>query len=355
MNEAKASRYQRLRRRSTGAATALAAALLVLLLVSGGAAWLRDVTGGSAAAYALALVLLIEAAVLPLVWYRTAVLERQYGLSVVAAGAWLVDHATGAAFVAAAGALGAELLYATIQAWPRAWWLAAASGGALLIAVMSAVMPVLLLPAFHRSRPLERGPLRQRLMELAGRAGVRALDVHEWMVGDTTRRATAVLAGSGPTRRILLSSSLLRDYSDAEIEAVVAHELGHHVHRDMIALLAAEYVVLLAGGLVAAAALTLAGPALGLASPADRAGLPLLVLAAGGVSLLARPALHALSRRFERRADRFALTILPAPEVLGGVVRRMAAQNMVEERPSRAARWLFHSHPPVEERIRAAR
>ena len=94
---------------------------------------------------------------------------------------------------------------------------------------------------------------------------------------------------------------------------------------------------------------------LGLTSPADVAGLPLVVLSVAGVMLLATPLLNAWSRAHERRADRFALKTASEPAAFIGAVRRMAAQNLAEEHPSSAAFLLFHTHPTAEERIAAAR
>jgi STE24 endopeptidase len=107
--------------------------------------------------------------------------------------------------------------------------------------------------------------------------------------------------------------------------------------------------------MAAAAALAFAWQPLGLSSHADIAGLPLLVLAGGAVSLAATPLVNALSRRNERRADRYALALTSQPGAFISAMRRLAAQNLAEERPSRAVLWFFHTHPPIQQRIEAAR
>jgi STE24 endopeptidase len=354
VNEPRASRYHRLKRRAACGQVALAAALLGGLLWSGGSLWLRGLTGG-VAAYALVLAVALEVVMLPLAWYRTFVVERQYGLVRASLGDWLRDYGRGVALSTGAAVLASDLLYRAIAAWPHWWWAAGAGGGVLLAALAMWVAPVAILPLFQRSRPLGRDALRERLANLTHRIGVETPVVHESSAAAHERRAHASFVGVGGTRRVLLSATLLDDYSEDEIEAVLAHEIGHHVHRDVLSRLGAELVVLLAGLLAAWAALgQLWGP-LGLSSPGDAAGLPLLLLVAGGTRLLAIPLLNALSRRHERRADRFALQALASPEGFIGAVRRMAAQNLAEERPSRAVVWLFHTHPTVEERIAAAR
>jgi len=109
-----------------------------------------------------------------------------------------------------------------------------------------------------------------------------------------------------------------------------------------------------AGFYLAAQLLRVFSGAVGLRGVDDVAGLPLLLLAAGAVSLLMVPVAHAMSRAFERNADRFALDLTRNPAAFVSAMRRLAAQNLAEEHPSRIVQWLFYSHPPIQERIAAA-
>ena len=173
-------------------------------------------------------------------------------------------------------------------------------------------------------------------------------------LGDKSTKANAALAGLGATRRILVSDTMLAEYSDEEIEVVLAHEIAHHVHGDIWKGIAFESALILAGFSLAARLLdALAGP-VGLRSVADVAGLPLLLLAAGAVSLVMVPVTHAMSRAFERSADRFALDLTRNPGAFISAMRRLGAQNLAEEQPSTIVRWLFSTHPPIRERIAAA-
>jgi STE24 endopeptidase len=248
----------------------------------------------------------------------------------------------------------AELVYQAMR-WPSVWWLVAAAGCAAAMALVTAAGPVLLLPLLHGSRPVEREVLRHRLERLSRRAGIPVLSVHQVPLGERTRRASAALVGAGTTRRILLSDTLLASYSDDEIEVVMAHEMGHHVHRHMLKASAVELILLLAGFRLAALALDASWRWLGLASPADPAGMPLVVLAVGGVLVAATPLVNAWSRAHERHADRFALETASEPAAFIQAVRRMSAQNLAEDRPSSTAFLLFHTHPTAEERIASAR
>jgi STE24 endopeptidase len=337
-------------------------AVLAILLWSGGSATMRDLAGsftqsrpGVVAVYVLALALLEELVSLPLAFYRNFLLEQRYELSTATASAWFRDHAKAFALTTGLLLLAAEAAYALIGWNVRWWWVPAALLAAGTAAVLARLAPVLLLPVFYKFTRLEREALTDRLMTLSHSAGVRVLGVYEWGLGAKTRRANAALVGTGATRRILLSDTLLAEYSDDEIEVILAHELAHHVHRDILAALAVEMALLLTASYAAAAALARWWQPLGIGGPADVAGLPLLMLVFGGVMLAAMPLVNAFSRLNERRADRFALKLTNRADAFVTAMRRLASQNLVEERPSRAVVWLFHSHPPIEERIEAAR
>ena len=235
MNEDKAARYQRLRRRALVAAAAWTFILLVALLSSGAAAALRDVAQASAAAFPVsgwlrALVSVVvfvtilfgahEAGALPAAFYGGYLLERRYGLSRQTAGSWLGDHAKAAAVgwlvVVAAG----SVVVGCLHAWPRHWWIgawAAAMAGSVAAAWVATVF---ILPLFFRFSPLPQEPLRRRLADLAARAGVPVVGVFEWRLSDKTPRANAALAGLGGTRRILVSDTLVSDFSEDEVEVV---------------------------------------------------------------------------------------------------------------------------------------
>ena len=191
-------------------------------------------------------------------------------------------------------------------------------------------------------------------MALAERAGARVLGAYEWGLGEKTKKANAALAGLGTTRRILVSDTMLADYSDEEIEIVLAHELAHHVHGDIWKGIAFESALVMAGSSSRRARSEPRRRGSASRALADPAGLPLLLLAAGAVSVVMVPAAYALSRSYERSADRFALELTRNPAAFVSAMRRLAAQNLAEERPSRAIQWLFYSHPPVAERIASA-
>ncbi|MBE3135164.1 MAG: M48 family metallopeptidase [Acidobacteria bacterium] len=366
MNEDKATRYHRLKRRASVASLAWSAGFLVALLLSGGSVVIRDLASLAVARiatpawhsppvvvllYVTLLAVLHETVSLPIDFYRGFLLERRYGLATEQPRHWLHDHAKLSLLGFVFGVLGAVFVYATLWLVPGWWWIVSAAAFSLVAIALTTLAPVVLLPLFYHSTPLDREPLRARLVSLAARAGTPVVDAYEWRLSDRTRKANAALTGLGSTRRILVSDTLLAGYSDDEIEVILAHELAHHVHRDIWKGIAYETILTVAGFFIASRLLVLAVPALGLTGAADVAGLPILLLGAMLMSLVILPAANVLSRTYERRADRFALDLVRNPAAFTAAMRRLAAQNLAEERPSRLARWLFYSHPPIEERI----
>jgi STE24 endopeptidase len=368
VNEDKATRYHRLKRRASVASLLWAVVCLAGVLATGSSAGLRNVAdaaagsvgagswhaGAATIVYVALLSVLGEIAGLPLAVYSGFFLERRYDLSNETAAAWIRDRLKAFGISLTLGVGGAGLIYWFIRVSPDRWWIAAGGAFAVILVGLTNVAPVLLLPLFYPVKPLDREALRARLLALADKAGARVLGAYEWGVSAKTKKANAALAGLGGTRRILVSDTMLAEYSDDEIEVVLAHEIAHHVHGDIWKGIAFESALIVTGFYLASRLLAALAAPLGLRGVDDVAGLPVLLLAAGAVSIVMVPVAHAMSRAFERSADRFALDLTGNPSAFISAMRRLGAQNLAEERPSRMVQWLFYSHPPMHDRISAA-
>jgi STE24 endopeptidase len=360
VNEDRAARYHRLRRRASVASTLAAVGWLAGLWLTGASSALAARLMGigrlpGVVSFIMVLAAGGEIVSLPFVFYRAFLLERKYGLSSEPLLTWLRDHVKALGLgLALTTAAGLAVLAAIALAGDR-WWIVAAGLFFVAAVLLSRIAPVVLMPLFYRFRPLERAALRERLLTLSRAAGVPVLGAFEWGLGEKTTRANAALVGVGGTRRILVSDTLLKDYSDDEIEVILAHELAHHVHHDIWTGLAVETLVVTAALYAAHAAAGAAAVSPAIGGAAALAGLPLMILAAGGVSFLLKPLANAWSRYNERRADRFALALTRRPADFISAMRRLGAQNLAEERPSTPVLWFFHTHPTIDERIAAAK
>jgi STE24 endopeptidase len=368
LNEDKATRYHRLRRRADLMGTAVAGVLLLGLLLSGGAHRLRELAaaiaqwlpGGIEEAatvilLTIVLVVILALAELPFAFYQGHLLEHRYGLSTQSTRHWLADQGKGVGLGIVLAVAATAVVYLALRQWPGHWWWISAAIFALATVGLARIAPVVLLPIFYKFKPLDRPALVDRLMTLATRARTDVVGVFEWVLSGHTKKANAALAGMGRTRRILLSDTLLADYSEDEIEVILAHELAHHVHRDLWRGIALQSVILVAGFFVTDIILRASAGPLELRGISDPAGLPLLMLAGGAWSFLALPIANAVSRAQERAADRYALTTTRNVDAFVTAMKRLSQQNLAEEHPSPMVRWLFYSHPPIRERIDAAR
>lgn len=360
-NEGEARSYHRWQFRLGALGLLLTAGYLVALLATGAAAHLRDLL----AAWTLHWWQVVPSAVLilgaghqlltlPVSWLGGFWLPRRYGLHHQPLVSWLWDRAKSGLIGVVLATAGSLVVYGLLRSTPW-WWLWAAAAFFAGYALLAFVTPVWLLPLFYRLTPLADGDLRSRLLRLAERARVPAVGV--W-IADQSRRsrtANAAVTGLGRTRRILLFDTLVSRFEPEEVEAVLAHELGHDVAGDIWRGLAVQGAVTLAAFWVADRALAAGAGALGLSGPADIAGLPLLGLVTMAVSLIALPVINGWSRRVETRADDFALRLSQNPAAFIGAMERLAGLNLAERDPHFLKELLLYSHPSVGRRIARAR
>ena len=294
---------------------------------------------------------------LPLSFWRGHVRERGWGFSTQTAGGWLLDRAKGFVVTAVLSALAVLAFVALARAVPGAWPAAAAPGAALLVLALGFAGPIVLEPLFNRFRPLGDAALAGEMRALAERAGVPVRDVLVADASRRTRRENAYVSGLGRTRRIVLFDNLLDASEPRQIRLVVAHELGHrrarHVERGtLLAMAGAAAVVLVLWGLLSWPALL---EAIGASGPGDPRVAPFLFLVVGVFELIGLPLGAALSRRWEREADRSSLELTRDPQAFESAHRRLARANLADLEPPRAFYALLFSHPTPPERIAAAR
>ena len=356
-----ARRYNRIRRWLGFADFAIGSAFLVVLLVTGWSGWLRDLALRRAFQnYTLAVfvylffLLLISKALGFAFDYYAFRLERKFQLSNQKLRSWLWDEAKGFLVGLVLGGIVVELLYFMIRESPQHWWIITWALFLGLVVLMAQLAPVVLFPIFYKFEPLDNEDLRRRLVILSEHAGTRVRGVYRWKLSEKSKKANAALTGLGSTRRIILADTLLDNYAPEEIEAVLAHELGHHVHRHILKSIFVQAGITLLGFWVANWVLHYAVDHHMFEELSDFANLPLLAITATLLSLLLMPLLNAYSRFNERQADRYAFESIASVDPFITSMNKLAQQNLAERTPSKWVEVLFHSHPAISKRVAAA-
>ena len=337
----------------------LSAFVLLLALALNPVRWLEPAlaSGGRylvAGAYFVALMLFYQLITLPVSVYGGYVLPKRYQLSTQTLGGWLSDNAKGTALGLAFGLAGVEVVYLLLANAPGSWWLWAAAAVLLFTVVLANLAPVLILPLFYKLRPLEDEELARRLSALAERAGTRVRGVYTMDLSRRTTAANAALMGLGNTRRIVLGDTLLAHYPPDEIESILAHELGHHVHRDIPRGIVGQTAIILLSFWLADWVLRWGVHQLGLNGLADPAGLPLLGLVIGLVGLVAMPLSNGFTRWMETEADRYALQSTGKPQAFADAMTRLANQNLADVDPPRWVEVILYTHPSIGRRLALA-
>jgi len=361
---AEARRYNQIKRWLGFADLATGFVFLVVLLVAGWSSRLRDLALGpgehrnyyfAIALYVFSLLAIGKILGFGLEFFAFR-LERRYHLSDQTVRAWLWDEAKTLLLSFVLATVIVELVYWTIRFAPQSWWLIAWVIFLALFVLMAQIAPVVLFPIFYKFSPLDNDELKRRLVKLGERAGTPIRGVYEWKLSEKTKKANAALTGLGATRRIILADTLLENYSADEIEAVLAHELGHHVHRHILKSIGVQAAVTFAGFWLASEVLQYAvDNARWFEGLSDFATLPLLILVFSVLSVLLMPVLNAYSRFNERQADRYCFQSVRSVEPFVTAMNKLAAQNLAERQPSKWVERLFHSHPSISNRVAAAR
>lgn len=294
---------------------------------------------------------------LPLSFYSGFILPHRFGQSNQTLEGWIIDLLKGIAIGAPLGLILLELLYLALRATGDLWWLWAAGGMLVFTVLLSNLAPLLIMPLFNKFIPLgdEHKELADRLLALAERANTKVKGVFKFDMSKRTKSANAALTGIGNTRRIVLGDTLIDEFSNDEIETVLAHELGHHVHRDIPVFIAFGAVGTAVGLYLASLGLNWAIGYFGFEGVADVAAFPALGIILGAYGLVTMPLENAVSRWRERMADEYALQATGKKEAFASAFTRLANQNLGEVDPEKWVVFLFYSHPPLGERIAKAR
>jgi len=365
-----AKRYARIRRRLSLVNLGVITVAIAIMLGFGLDKWLRNVIEGMAKGtflswqpradwfpvqillYFLVLIISYGLFTLPMGYYSGFVLSHRYGISVMSLKAWIREHVIGFALSLVLEAVFVWLVYALLAFQPQLWWLWAAVMLLFFSVVMANLAPVLIFPIFYKYSPLPDGELKERLLVLAQRAHTQVRGVFVMSMSRKTTGTNAALMGLGNTRRIVLGDTMADRYTVDEIEVVLAHELGHHVHHDIWKLIVGHAVLMLGGLFVVNVLLHWIIDALHFyRSLTDPATLPFFFVLVGIFSLIFMPITNGYSRLIEYQADEYALQSTSKVAAFKSAMTRLANQNLAEIEPSPLIEFFFYSHPSIKRRL----
>jgi len=336
-------------------------AFLQVVLLTGASAYLADqVLGWFANAYISMLIYIVILGIMdgillfPLDLYSGFFLEHRYSLSNQTFGRWAWEELKGALISFAVILTPIMLaLYYCIRRFDDLWWLPVACAVFLFTIILSELAPVLIMPLFYKFIPVTDEEISRKLTERAESSGLRVRGIFSFNMSKNTKKANAALTGLGKTRRIILSDTLLENFTADEIESVFVHELGHHKYRHIWKGLAINAVSIFAALYIVAHLHRLSLGAYGFQRLDDIAALPLLGFFIALYGLIIVPVGNLASRHFERQADRYEIQETGS-EVFISAMNRLASMNISDKTPNPIVEFLFYSHPSIGKRIKMA-
>jgi len=292
---------------------------------------------------------------LPLNLYRSYTLEHKFSLSTQKIKDWLLDQLKAAAVSYIIALILLSGFYYILALSPGLWWLIASVFYIFFSLILARLAPILIVPIFFKYKRLSDETLKKRLLALGDKFGVRVIDCFEIDLSKKTLKANAALLGWGRSRRVILSDTLKDKYSYDEIEVILAHELAHYKLKHLVRLILINSGLTIGCFYLIHASSRFVLGFFGLPSLGDVTALAVLALYFTLFGLVMEPFTNFISRRFERKADLLALKATGLKEAFISMMEKLSAQNLADRSPHPLIKFFFFDHPPVDERIEAAR
>jgi STE24 endopeptidase len=355
-----AKRYEKEKRLLGLASMALSLVILFGFYFSGLSAWLANLHMGDSIIWTFLLYVLSFQMIsvffgLPLSFYSSYIHEHKWNFSNHTVKSWLWEQVKGflVGFILMLILLG--LLFWIMAVYPQGWWLIAGLAFAFVSVVLATIFPVVILPIFNKYTPVENKELTDALERILSEGGLRSSGFFKEDMSRQTKKENAFLAGLGKTRRVVLGDNLMENMSVPEIESIIAHEVGHYKNRHIWK----NLIIGTLEGLVGFFILNLVMRSIFaqfLSSTSwNLTFFPVFVVLAGGISVfLFSPFSNALSRYFEKKADRYALENIQDKKAFMTAMAGLAGRNLSNAYPEWWVKFLYYSHPPVGERLAMA-
>lgn len=287
---------------------------------------------------------------LPLSFYSGYIVEHRFSLSNQTLLRWFGEQLKGLAVGLILGGIVLTVFYFLLSNYPRSWWIGFWLFVLIFSILLTRVAPVVIFPLFYKFTPLENLQLRDRISRFARRWNMNIRGIFQFNLGKDTRKANAAFAGLGKSKRVLLSDTLVNNFSEDEIEAVFAHEIGHYQHHHLWKGIFINSVISFIGLYLVSVIYRQILQAHGW-PPTRLEALPYLGFLLFLYGLITGPLGNLISRRFEYQADRFAAESIENPEAFKNALLKLSELNLADPEPHPVIEFLFYSHPSIQHRI----
>ena len=290
---------------------------------------------------------------LPFDLYDTFVLEKKYGFSTITWKLWVSDLIKSVLISSILMGVMISVFMAFINYLPASWWFWAWVFFTLFEIILMWLYPVLIAPLFNKFEPIKDEALREKINALMDKVGLKTKGIYQVDEGKRSKHTNAYFTGIGKTKRIVLYDTLLSSHTSDEIIAVLAHEIGHWKKKHILKKL--SFMIVASLGLLYFVYLIVNWPflyrAFGLNVTPVYAGLFLVSLYLGAAGFFLSPIGAAVTRRYEREADRMAFELTGTAKPMINALKRLAKDNLTNLYPHHFYVWFYYSHPPLIERI----
>lgn len=288
----------------------------------------------------------------PVSFYSEFYLEHKFNLSNQTFTGWLWENTKAMLVGLAIGLPVLLLFYYILLTFGTLWWLPFAIIMFIISVILAQLLPVVILPIFYKVSDIDNPELKEKIKTICQGAGLQISNVFQFDMSKNTKKANAAFAGLGKTKRILLGDTLVKDFTEDEIETVIAHEVGHYKYKHIQINLLISTIT--SFGLFYIISVIYSGSLnyFGFSKITDIAALPLIIMTGMVLGLIQTPLVNMLSRKFEYQADTYAVNVTGKAEIFIETLEKLNKNNLGDSDPHPFVEWYFYSHPSVKNRIR---
>lgn len=290
----------------------------------------------------------------PLAYVDGYTIEHKYHFSKQNFRAWLGDWLKSIVVGFILGVLIFEAIYLITAASPHLWWLWLSLIMVLFSVILSNLFPVLILPLFYKTSPIESKILEERIRELCEHAKLTIQGIFSINLSSKSTKANAAVVGLGNTKRILLGDTLIADYTEDETISALAHEITHYKEHHMWWLILWQSLITLGMFYIFHRIYPYIYRWAGFEHISDVAGFPLFAILFALVSFVMKPLTSAISRYYERRADKGTLDLTQDPGAFINLMAKFCNKQLIIAYPNPLVEWYKYSHPSPGNRIKFA-